>query len=140
MRGEPWSFIHSEVTGQHVRINGITRQIVRLLDSETSLEKLIGQLSLSDDDEEEREALALGLLMLSNQGLICLGTPAASSQLQRQAEEFTRRKLRAWHNPLAVRFALLNPDAWLAKHSRNRWRSSLYGQLVGSRTQHRLRA
>ncbi|ASJ75348.1 Putative peptide zinc metalloprotease protein YydH [Granulosicoccus antarcticus IMCC3135] len=105
--------MHNEVTGQHVRIDGLARQVVHLLDAKTSIEKLLEQACISLSDEA-LEALATALLSLVNLGLISLGSAEAQSHLQRQAEQFDQRKPRAWHNPLAVRFALLDPDERLA--------------------------
>ncbi|NND91430.1 MAG: HlyD family efflux transporter periplasmic adaptor subunit [Granulosicoccus sp.] len=117
VRGEPWTFVHSEVTGQHVRINGINRQVVSLLDGCSAVEQLLEMVSPESCDDE-KEALALGLLALASYGLISLNTPAAQSQLQQQAAESSRCRARAWHNPLAIRLPLMDPDAWLERIDR----------------------
>ena len=117
VRGELWTFVHSDLSGQHVRINALARQLVHRIDGNSSVERLLQTLEI-DVDAQEREALASSLQSLSLLGLISLNSPAAESRLQDRAASSGRFSAASWLNPLAIRMPLLDPDRLLARMER----------------------
>ncbi len=109
VRQEPWTFVHNEMTGQHVRINGLVRLLVQRLDARTALSSLLDQLS-PNATTLEKESIASSLLVLSQHGMISLRDSATDARLQLQLQHQNRQKSASWRNPLAIKIPLLNPD------------------------------
>lgn len=113
VRGEAWTFVHNQVTGQHMRVNAVARMVLHALDARSSVEEIVESLSLVVSDAE-KEALALSLVSLSEQGMISLADAAHESRLQERISHKASQGKRMWHNPLAIRVPLHDPDRWLA--------------------------
>ncbi|MFT6875126.1 MAG: putative peptide zinc metalloprotease protein [Granulosicoccus sp.] len=112
VRNEPWLFIHNDVTGQHARINALARQVVNALDENTSVKNLIENI-VGDTDIEEKEAVASSLIGLSQLGMIGLCDVHSNTRIQHRVKELLSHKKANWHNPLAIRIPLIDPNEWL---------------------------
>lgn len=114
VRGEPWLFVYSEITGQSVRINALARQLVRNLDGRTCVEDLLQQLD-ADVDAHERESIAHVLSTLEHHGLVSMNRHSSDRLQHRLAKETVNPAWHNWRNPLAIRFPLVDPDRWLVR-------------------------
>lgn len=112
VRNEPWLFVHNDVTGQHARINALARQVVNALDANTSVKNLVENLA-GDADTEEKEAVASSLIGLSQLGMIGLCDVHSNVRIQHRVKELVSQKKANWHNPLAIRIPLIDPNEWL---------------------------
>lgn len=91
VRKESWLFVHNDVTGQHARINGLARHVVKALDAQTSIKELIENVA-SDTDSEEKEAVAASLIALSQLGMISLCDAHANVRIQHRVKELVSQK------------------------------------------------
>ena len=112
VRNEPWLFVHNDVTGQHARINALAREVVNGLDADTSVKSLVETLA-GDVDSEEKEAVAASLIALSQLGMIGLCDNHSNIRIQHRVNELVTQKKSNWHNPLAIRIPLIDPNEWL---------------------------
>ena len=112
VRGELWLFTHNNVTGQHARINAMARRVVLDLDGVATVQIILENLA-DDCDVEEREAIAASLIALSQLGMISLGDEHSNLRIQHRVKELNTQKVSSWHNPLAIRIPLLDPDKCL---------------------------
>ncbi len=118
VRGEPWLFAHNNVTGQHARINAIARQVVYELSGKDTVQDIVERLAPTSDSEE-KEAIAASLIALSQLGMIGLGDDNVNLRIQHRVNELSLRKVSSWHNPLAIRIPLCDPNTALEKlHTR----------------------
>lgn len=121
VRGEPWLFIHNDITGQHARVNLLVRRVLLLIDGTRSLASIVDDMKPSVQ-EGDRQALAGSLVKLSGLGMLDLGTLTTDKLIQHRAQQELGRQRRPWHNPLAVRIPLIDPEPWLERvQSRTRW-------------------
>lgn len=114
VRDEPWLFAHNNVTGQHARINSMARFVVLELNGHETVSEIVNRLA-SDTDAEEREAIAASLIALSQLGMIGLGDENANARIQHRVNELKASKVSSWHNPLAIRIPLLDPNERLGR-------------------------
>ena len=114
VRAEPWLFIHNEITGQHARVSELARQVVQRMDGRQTIESLVAELANSTDTVE-KEALAASLLTLSQLGMVNLGAVFSDRVIQERAAQLLSKSTRLWHNPLAIKIPLFDPDRWLAR-------------------------
>lgn len=112
VRSEPWLFVHNDVTGQHARINALARDVVNALDANTSVKHLVENIAV-DADSEEREAVAASLIALSQLGMIGLCDDHSTIRIQHRVKELVSQNKTPWHNPLAIRIPLVDPNEWL---------------------------
>ncbi|MFK8075937.1 MAG: HlyD family efflux transporter periplasmic adaptor subunit [Granulosicoccus sp.] len=118
VRGEPWLFAHNNVTGQHARINAMARQVVYELSGKDTVQDIVRRLAPTSDSEE-KEAIAASLIALSQLGMIALGDDNVDLRIQHRVNELSSRKVSSWHNPLAIRIPLFDPNSALEKlHNR----------------------
>jgi putative peptide zinc metalloprotease protein len=114
VRNEPWLFIHNDVTGQHARINAMARRVVNALDANTTVRQIVEKIAV-DADDEEKEAVASSLIALSQLGMIGLCDDHSNIRIQHRVREIVSQKKPNWHNPLAIRIPLVDPNEWLSK-------------------------
>ncbi|MFK7855127.1 MAG: HlyD family efflux transporter periplasmic adaptor subunit [Granulosicoccus sp.] len=126
VRGEAWTFAHNQVTGSHMRVNSIARVVLKLLDGRKTLDELLDALPL-EVSKSEKEALALSLISLSEQGMVNMSDAAHEQRLQQRSRTQAAKGKRMWHNPLAIRIPLLDPDHSLSALNR------MIGPLLGAR-------
>jgi putative peptide zinc metalloprotease protein len=135
VREQPWLFVHNEITGQHVRLNALARQIVLRLDGVQSIDALVEKQAV-DSTQEEKEALAVSLATLAQLGMIGLADQRSEKRLQHRAQQLEKQKKPFWSNPLAIRIPLIDPDRWLCvmvAHLQpllNRWLLISIGMLL----------
>ena len=114
VRGKPWLFVHNDITGQHVRISELARHVVQKLDGIRTIESL-AVIVAPDADSVEREALATSLLTLAQLGMVNLGADISDHLIQQRAVQLGKQRKRLWHNPLAIRVPIFDPDSWLTR-------------------------
>ncbi|MDB4223156.1 HlyD family efflux transporter periplasmic adaptor subunit [Granulosicoccus sp.] len=112
VRGEPWLFVHNNVTGQHARINALARHVVNALDANASVDTLVENIA-GDVDMEEKEAVASSLIALSQLGMIGLCDAHSNIRIQHRVKELVSQNKANWQNPLAIRIPLVDPNEWL---------------------------
>lgn len=110
-RGETWWIVENNETGVSYRLDAKAYAIVERLDGETPVSKILANLSMQDDINEQ-QALALitqlqqaGLLL--GQGEYLDGQPGLQKPSAKWANKFK--------NPLAVRIPLWDPDRFLTR-------------------------
>jgi len=114
VRGAPWLFVHNDITGQHVRVSELARQVVQKLDGIQTIESLAVSV-VPDVDSVEQEALAISLLTLAQLGMVNLGAEISDHLVQQRAVQIGKQHKRLWHNPLAIRVPIFDPDPWLTR-------------------------
>ncbi len=133
VRGELWAIVHNTVTGEHVRINSALLDVIRRIDGRSSLQSLLPSDKAAGRDgcisNDSLEAIALGILSLSQCGMLNLGLPGEADRLLLQHRRLARNTRRGrWLNPLAVRMPLHNPDRWLDRLSP--WFSGVFSKAA----------
>lgn len=110
-RGHRWYVLHDTASGRWQRVNAEAWRFVRLLDGERSLGEAAASGALALDD-----ARVLGLVeSLHHAELLDWEVAESAERVQaRAARERRQRRLQRLLSPLAVRFALGDPDALLA--------------------------
>ena len=114
VRGDTWLFLHNDVTGQHVRINELARRLVQALDGTQSVDSLVREIA-GEIDDVEKEAIATNLLTLSKLGMLTMESELSDQLVQQRAQHLAKHKKRLWHNPLAIRIPLFDPNLWLTR-------------------------
>lgn len=144
IRNETWTILRNEATGEHVRINHCLHTLLLRLNGTASVAEhaacadlLLEQSDASassmetqsqgsvadkaprgsgDEANKAAEALAQGLLILAQQGLVQLNLDSdAERLLQEHDRQGQSVRQRPWLNPLAIRLPLHDPDHWLSR-------------------------
>jgi putative peptide zinc metalloprotease protein len=119
-RGETWYIVEDGATGRHYRFNPATHALIARMDGATTVEEIWQQLNAEQPDEapgQEEMIQLLGRLYLANI-LQCDLAPDAEELLRRGERETRRQRFSRFGNPLALRFRLVDPDAWLSRSLR----------------------
>ena len=115
IRGSLWYVAGNSLTGDKVRLNPQMHACMQRLDG-TQTMAAVCQAEIPDASEAEQHALASAVITLSNAGMIRLN---ASNDVERLISGARMAKVRKrserWFNPLALRFAIINPDAWVSR-------------------------
>jgi len=111
VRGERWLIVRNSVSGEHLRLNTSASAILSLIDGQTSIETLC---AASDQHALTPEQIVTLLGPLCASGLLSLDAEHEQDRLlnQYQIHKTNERRSR-FSNPLAIKFALHNPDNWL---------------------------
>ena len=95
VRGELWAIVHNTVTGEHIRINATLLDVVRRIDGHSSLQSLLTPDEIEKGKgvagDASLEAIAAGLLTLSQCGMLTLGLPGDAERLLHQHRRFVRK-------------------------------------------------
>lgn len=105
-----WLVLRNTINGDHIRLNASASDILSQLNGKTTIEALC-----TDDDGFSADEILALLGPLCYSGLVSLGSTSEDERLlqQYQAQRTAGRRSR-FSNPLAIKFALHNPDSWLA--------------------------
>jgi len=117
-RGQRWYVLHDSIGGKQMRINAAAYDFIGRLDgSRTTAEAISQTASDTESGIDPDEAMTL-LQQLSVLGGLSDGVPVSSEALESIHLNADKAKKRGrWLNPLAIRFALFNPNEWLDKYS-----------------------
>ena len=115
IRGSLWYVAGNSLTGDKVRLNPQMHACLQRLDGTQTLASVC-EVEFPDATESEQHALASAVITLSNAGMIRLN---ASNDVERLISGVKMAKIKKrserWFNPLALRFAIINPDAWMTR-------------------------
>lgn len=113
-RGEPWVLIQDPSGGQFFRCPQHVMHFLQAFDGRSAIEEVLRQLP-----EEERPAQedVLRIFTLLDEKML-LAQPLsrdALGTLQAHREQGARARLRRWMMPLAIKWALWDPDSFLTR-------------------------
>lgn len=111
VRDERWLVLRNRVNGDHIRVNESAAPLLACLDGKQTVEQLMACEQIAAHSPADIINLLVPML---SAGMITLGSEHEDERLLHQLK--LQKKLaryRRFGNPLAVRFPLLNPDAWL---------------------------
>ncbi len=114
-RGSRWYILSDAARGRHLRFNEIAYEFIGRLDGDQTVEEIYQQIRRSSNhDSLSRHDILNILTQLFGVEVLRSGLPADVEQLfkRNQAEKHANR-VKRWLNPLAIRFPLLDPDAFL---------------------------
>ncbi|MEZ5658234.1 MAG: hypothetical protein R3E83_06795 [Burkholderiaceae bacterium] len=110
-RGVIWYVLRDSATGENVRINRITHQLLRQLNGRATLDEayraLLGKLG---DDAPTQDEIILGIAQLAEANMLQADRVADLAQLQLAARRRRRREFSSRVNPLSFQVALFDPS------------------------------
>lgn len=123
IRNEPWVLLQNTLNGEHVRLNATAADWLDELDGQKTVSEIL--LARQADDETAQQVLD-SLQLLASASMVDLSGADEHSRLFAQRETTQAHEKQRKCNPLAIRIALLNPDAWLSTHQH--WFSWLFSR------------
>lgn len=110
-RGKRWLVLRNTLNGDHIRLNASASEILSLIDGNTTLETLCKE---GEQDGYTPTEICTWLGPLCFSGLVSLGSASEDERLLQQykTQKIAQRRGKLG-NPLALKFALHNPDHWL---------------------------
>ncbi len=118
-RKTTWYVLRDEISGKHHRFNQAAYNFIRLIDGQRSVDEIWQQLNeeLGDDAPTQNEVIRLlGTLHFAN--FLHAGNIADIQELiERRSQQRKQLFKTKYGNPLALRFSLLDPDAFLSKYA-----------------------
>jgi putative peptide zinc metalloprotease protein len=116
-RGELWYVVEDRLNGRYHRFDRRAWRIIRLLDGTLTLEQLWNRLTAEIGSETPSQDEVLTLLgQLHALDLLASGSlPDLAEAAQRRRKQLRQRWWQRYLNPLALRFALVDPDRFLAR-------------------------
>ncbi len=110
-RSERWLILKNSANGEHLRLNASAAEFLDLIDGEQTLESLFHKSAELGFSVEQVSGL-IGPLCSS--GMMTLGAPQEEERLLQENSRYARQLRKGrFSNPLAIKFALHNPDNWL---------------------------
>ena len=113
-----WYVLRNETTGKHNRFNQAAYNFIRQIDGNRTIDEIWQALNeeLADDAPTQDDVIRLlGTLHFAN--LLHTNIAADIEQLvERRTKERKQLFKTKYGNPLALRFSLLDPDAFLTKY------------------------
>lgn len=132
-RDQIWYLLENTTTGRSHRFNPAAYRLIGLMDGERSVEEIYQQLLEEHEDSAPGQAEIIDLMSsLYAADLLKTGAIADTEELfERQAESRGRQLAQRFANPVALRFALWDPEEFLNRHfGKLRWIFSKWaGQL-----------
>ena len=114
-RGQPWYVLADELTASNFHLSLAVYRFISLLDGSRSIAAAYEQLGTGEGQPSKQEVAVL-LGRLRNADLLQGDFPTTTDDLQSRQQLASRaQKLRRFIQPLMQRFALVDPDAWLAQ-------------------------
>ena len=111
LRGEQWVILQNTVNGLHVRLNEQASQLLDKMDGSRSLSELVEHDDAAGITQQELEQL---LKTLCASDMLDLRAETDASRLTQQKKHLASLSVKQkWLSPLAIKFALHNPDRWL---------------------------
>ncbi|MEE9334134.1 MAG: hypothetical protein V3U65_08585 [Granulosicoccaceae bacterium] len=117
IRGELWVLLQNSINGEHLRLNAAAAQWLDAFDGETTVATVLNNAQ-ADDATAQQVFECLNLLGQAD--MVVLGAADEHARLFAQHENHNSMAKQRKRNPLAIRFPLLDPDAWLSSNS-SRW-------------------
>ena len=117
-RNALWYILRDDTTGKHHRFNQAAYNFIRLIDGVHTVNEIWEMLheELADDAPTQDEVIRLlGTLHFANH-LLGNITPDIQELINRRNKERKQSLRSRFGNPLALRFPLLDPDAFLHKY------------------------
>ena len=110
-RGRVWYVLQDQQTGRHFRVSPAANMLLCLMDGQRTTEQIWQAASDRLGAQRPTRSDTLRLLVQLHQGdLLHAGLPDLA-ELDRRAERDRRSRMLVWlRNPMAIRFALLDPD------------------------------
>ena len=110
-RDTHWLVLRNVINGDHIRLNASAAEILGQIDGKTTIEALCRE---DDENGYSPEQICAWLGPLCYAGLVSIGSASEDERLlhQYQVQRSAGQRGR-FGNPLAVKFALHNPDRWL---------------------------
>ena len=125
IRGESWILLQNSVNGEHVRLNAAA---VRWLDAFDGKTTVAAALRDAQADDATAQQVFEYLHLLGQADMIEMGSEDEHARLFAQHKVHDSMAQQRKRNPLAIRFPLLDPDAWLSSKS-HLW-SFLFNQYL----------
>ncbi len=116
-RDTTWYILRDETTGKHHRFNAAAYNFIRLIDGQRTVNdiwEILHEESGDDAPTQEEVIRLLGTLHFANHLLGNL-TPDIEELINRRNKERKYSLIKRFGNPVAMRFPLLDPDAFLHK-------------------------
>jgi putative peptide zinc metalloprotease protein len=117
LRGQIWYVLADRATGRQFRFTPSAYEFIGRLDGVQTVTRIYeqivqqhGETALSSD-----EVIALISTLYSADALVADVAPEANDLLQRGDSFRQQQRASRWANPLALRLALWDPDAWLGR-------------------------
>lgn len=117
IRNESWVLLQNSLNGEHIRLNAAAASWLDDLDGSRSVSEILRDRSADDDTAQQ---FFDALQLLASAGMVDLGSAGDHARLFAQHEIGKSQENQRKRNPLAIRFALLDPDRWLSRHQ-HRW-------------------
>jgi putative peptide zinc metalloprotease protein len=118
-RGQLWYLLQDPASGRIHRFTPATRLVLAAMDGRRSVQELwqLARAHLGDDAPTQDELIQL-LGQLHASDLLASDVPPDALELfDRGAKADRAKRRRSWMNPMAVRFPLWNPGAFLDRHA-----------------------
>ena len=117
IRGEPWVLLQNSINGEHVRLNANATQWLDAFDGATTVATILHNAQVDDVTAQQFFEY---LNILGQADMIVLGSTDEHARLFKQHKAHNAAAKQRKRNPLAIRFALLDPDVWL-ESTRQYW-------------------
>jgi putative peptide zinc metalloprotease protein len=116
-RGETWYVLQDQSSGRHHRFSETANQLIGLMDGRRTVQSVWERAceQLGDDAPTQDETIELLGKLHAADVLLCDVTPDSAELFRRHRRQLrTKWKQRLW-SPLALRFPLIDPDAFLSR-------------------------
>lgn len=116
-RGQVWYVVEDRVAGKYYRFNPASYRVICLLDGRRDMDTVWARLTeqLADDTPAQDEVVSL-LGQLHAADLIqCDVNPDVAELFERRAKQRRRQFMSRYLNPIALRFPLWDPDAFIGR-------------------------
>ncbi|MBT8423272.1 MAG: HlyD family efflux transporter periplasmic adaptor subunit, partial [Gammaproteobacteria bacterium] len=116
-RGQSWFLIQDPTTGRHHRFSAAAQEFIGRMDGRRSVQRIWDELNQGDTPNGITQDSIMQLLSQLHAAdlLNTAVTPDMAELMQRGQRRKRRNQLSRYMNPLALRFALLDPDEFLTR-------------------------
>ena len=115
-RGEPWYVMHDPASGRNWRFSAAAERVLRLMDGRRSVEEIWTLCAQSGTDLPSQDEIVRLLAELHQADALAVDAdPDVRELLCRGRDQRARDQRRRFGNPLAIRWRLLDPDAFLSR-------------------------
>jgi len=119
-RGLIWYLLENTTTGRNHRFNPAAYQFIGMLDGERSVQEIYEQITEKLDDRAPGQEEVIELMYkLYEADLLKVNAQANTEELfNRQSQQRSSKLKQRFANPVALRFALWDPEDFLNRHFR----------------------
>lgn len=120
-RDQVWFVVEDRVAGKYHRFNPASQRVISMLDGRLSMDQIWSRLTASLDDDTPAQDEVLNLLgqLFAADLIQCDVNPDVAELFERRRKQEQRQFNSRYLNPMSLRFALIDPDAFLTWL--NRW-------------------